>query len=64
MREGAMLVRMATTDWAESDVELADGATLHVYRRGQGPPVVLAHGATDNCGAGPGWPTSSRATTS
>ena len=39
---------MASPDWTESDVALPDGATLHVYRRGQGPPVVLAHGATDN----------------
>ena len=41
-------LRGMASDWAESDVTLADGATIHVYRRGNGPPVVLAHGATDN----------------
>lgn len=35
------------TDWVESDLEVADGR-LHLYRRGAGRPVVLAHGATDN----------------
>jgi len=34
-------------DWSESDLEVA-GGRLHLYRRGVGPPVVLAHGATDN----------------
>lgn len=33
--------------WAESDIEVPQGR-LHLYRRGSGPPVVLAHGATDN----------------
>ncbi|MGH2602926.1 MAG: alpha/beta fold hydrolase, partial [Dehalococcoidia bacterium] len=33
--------------WREGDIEV-DGVRLHYYRRGSGPPVVLAHGATDN----------------
>jgi N-formylmaleamate deformylase len=35
------------TDWSESDLEVPDGR-LHLYQRGVGQPVVLAHGATDN----------------
>lgn len=35
------------SDWVEGDVTVA-GGRLHTYRRGSGPPVVLAHGATDN----------------
>jgi N-formylmaleamate deformylase len=34
-------------DWSESELEVPDGR-LHLYRRGVGAPVVLAHGATDN----------------
>jgi pimeloyl-ACP methyl ester carboxylesterase len=35
--------------WTEGDIELADGTTnIHYYRRGSGPPVILAHGATDD----------------
>ncbi|HET6792923.1 MAG TPA: alpha/beta hydrolase [Acidimicrobiales bacterium] len=34
-------------DWSESDINVPDGR-LHVYRRGAGRPVLLAHGATDN----------------
>ena len=33
--------------WTEGDVEV-DRGRLHYYRRGSGPPVVLAHGATDD----------------
>src|SRR5688500_15106800 len=33
--------------WEESDV-VVDGVRLHVYRRGRGPQVVLAHGSSDN----------------
>jgi pimeloyl-ACP methyl ester carboxylesterase len=36
-----------TGDWREGDVRV-DDATLHYYRRGSGPPVVLAHGALDD----------------
>jgi N-formylmaleamate deformylase len=34
-------------DWSHTDITVPDG-TLHVYRRGAGRPLVLAHGATDN----------------
>jgi pimeloyl-ACP methyl ester carboxylesterase len=34
--------------WIEGDIEAGGGARLHYYRRGEGPPVVLAHGATDD----------------
>jgi pimeloyl-ACP methyl ester carboxylesterase len=34
--------------WAEGDVRVGDRATLHYYRRGSGPPVVLAHGVLDD----------------
>ena len=33
--------------WHEGDVGI-DDATIHYYRRGSGPPVVLAHGALDD----------------
>jgi pimeloyl-ACP methyl ester carboxylesterase len=33
--------------WIDGDVTV-DGTRLHYYRRGEGPPLVLAHGATDN----------------
>ena len=33
--------------WHEGDVRV-DDATIHYYRRGSGPPVVLAHGALDD----------------
>lgn len=33
--------------WQEGDVRI-DDATIHYYRRGSGPPVVLAHGALDD----------------
>ena len=33
--------------WREGDVRI-DDATIHYYRRGSGPPVVLAHGALDD----------------
>ncbi len=33
--------------WREGDVRV-DDATIHYYRRGSGPPVVLAHGALDD----------------
>jgi N-formylmaleamate deformylase len=33
--------------WNEGDVRI-DDATIHYYRRGSGPPVVLAHGALDD----------------
>jgi pimeloyl-ACP methyl ester carboxylesterase len=36
-----------TGDWQEGDVRV-DDATLHYYRRGSGPPLVLAHGALDD----------------
>jgi pimeloyl-ACP methyl ester carboxylesterase len=35
-------------DWVEGDVTIDGGVRLHYYRTGTGPPVVLAHGATDN----------------
>ena len=34
--------------WTESAVVVDGGVRLHVYRRGSGMPVVMAHGATDN----------------
>ena len=34
--------------WSDGDVITVDGARLHYYRRGSGPPLILAHGATDN----------------
>jgi pimeloyl-ACP methyl ester carboxylesterase len=34
--------------WTEGDVEVGGGAGIHYYRRGSGPPLVLAHGATDD----------------
>jgi N-formylmaleamate deformylase len=34
-------------DWSDTDITVPHG-TLHVYRRGAGRPLVLAHGATDN----------------
>jgi pimeloyl-ACP methyl ester carboxylesterase len=37
-----------TSDWTEGDITTADGVRLHYYRRGSGPGLVLAHGATDN----------------
>jgi N-formylmaleamate deformylase len=37
-----------TSDWVEGDVTSAEGVRLHYYRRGRGPSLVLAHGATDN----------------
>jgi pimeloyl-ACP methyl ester carboxylesterase len=37
-----------TSDWADGDITSADGVGLHYYRRGSGPSLVLAHGATDN----------------
>ncbi len=37
--------------WTEGDVVI-DGVRIHHYRRGQGPPVVLAHGSMDS---GPCW---------
>ena len=33
--------------WTEGDVDVV-GGRIHYYRRGSGPPVVLAHGATDD----------------
>ena len=33
--------------WQEGDVRI-DDANIHYYRRGSGPPVVLAHGALDD----------------
>jgi pimeloyl-ACP methyl ester carboxylesterase len=33
--------------WVDGDVTL-NGTRLHYYRRGDGPPLLLAHGATDN----------------
>jgi len=36
-----------TGDWQEGDIRV-DDANLHYYRRGSGPPVVLAHGALDD----------------
>ena len=36
-----------TGTWNEGDVRI-DDATIHYYRRGSGPPVVLAHGALDD----------------
>jgi N-formylmaleamate deformylase len=38
----------ATRGWAEGDIRAGDGASLHYYRRGSGPPVVLAHGVLDD----------------
>jgi pimeloyl-ACP methyl ester carboxylesterase len=37
-----------TSDWVEGDAVTAAGVRLHYYRRGHGPGLVLAHGATDN----------------
>ena len=42
---GAAVVVNGT--WNEGDVRI-DDATIHYYRRGSGPPVVLAHGALDD----------------
>ena len=42
---GAAVVVSGT--WHEGDVRI-DDATIHYYRRGSGPPVVLAHGALDD----------------
>jgi N-formylmaleamate deformylase len=36
-----------STGWLEGDVTI-DDTTIHYYRRGSGPPVVLAHGALDD----------------
>jgi pimeloyl-ACP methyl ester carboxylesterase len=33
--------------WNDGDVTV-NGTRLHYYRRGTGPPLILAHGATDN----------------
>lgn len=44
--------------WSESDVRVGEGVRLHVYRRGAGRPIVLAHGATDS---GPCWERFARA---
>jgi N-formylmaleamate deformylase len=38
--------------WTEGDVVVRDGARIHYSRRGNGPPVVLAHGVLDS---GPCW---------
>ncbi len=37
-----------TSEWTDGDITTADGVRLHYYRRGSGPSLVLAHGATDN----------------
>jgi len=37
--------------WNEADIEVG-GVRIHCYRRGEGPPVLLAHGAMDS---GPCW---------
>jgi pimeloyl-ACP methyl ester carboxylesterase len=37
----------AVQPWQESE-HIVNGARLHVYRRGQGPAIVLAHGAMEN----------------
>jgi pimeloyl-ACP methyl ester carboxylesterase len=34
--------------WTEGDIEAGGGARIHYYRRGSGPPLILAHGATDD----------------
>ena len=34
--------------WTEGDVTAGDGVRLHYYRTGSGPPLLLAHGVTDN----------------
>ncbi len=34
--------------WTEGEVRTPDGATLHSYRRGKGPSLVLAHGSSDS----------------
>jgi N-formylmaleamate deformylase len=46
-RSGGGRKEGSVKDWAESDLEVANGR-LHLYRRGAGRPVILAHGATDN----------------
>jgi pimeloyl-ACP methyl ester carboxylesterase len=38
--------------WTEGVVVVGDGARIHYSRRGNGPPVVLAHGVLDS---GPCW---------
>ena len=37
-----------TTGWSEGDVTTGDGVRLHYYRTGSGPPLLLAHGVSDN----------------
>ena len=39
---------MAHDGWTEGDVANPEGGTLHWYRKGRGPILVLAHGVSDN----------------
>ncbi len=36
------------SEWTDGELRTADDATLHYYRRGKGPSLVLAHGSSDN----------------
>src|SRR5947207_1307278 len=44
---GQCASRSALMGWHDGDISL-NGVSIHFYRRGSGPPLVLAHGATDN----------------